>query len=181
MKERKFKEQYKLVDELDDRGHIKRTAVYTGRYYEWPADTAPTRRHRILWLCAMLASAACILGYLLANTPGSRCIYVLPVLMISLFPTMYGAMGAVSVLRQPVKLTVIQRENGIGRLVRSSFGTALSSAIALAGDIVFMCLSAQPMAEAGGTALIALGSAVGWLCFLDVRKGWHAMRELPGN
>lgn len=179
MKERKYKEQYKLIDEMDSRGHINRTAVYTGRYYVWQADDARQKRCRVTWLIGMLSITACILGYLLANTPGSRCIYVLPILIIGLFPALYGCIGAVNVYRQPRKLTIVQRENGIGRLVRSAFGAALTASIALIGDVIFLFTTAQPASETPGTALIALTCFLGWLCFADVRKGWHAMQELP--
>ena len=131
MKERKLKEEYRLETRLDTRtGKPKQIPVYMGDDYHLGGETDRRRllSDCLVWLAALMI---CWFGYLMINSPSSRCIYVLPFASCASIPMLYAGIGAVNALRAPRKMTRLQQETGIARLMRSHLGCAIFLTLAL--------------------------------------------------
>lgn len=151
MKERKYKDDWYNEVSLDDRGREKRTPVYRGSWFRLPAaypKKALLLRAALPWLCF----AVLLFLYFRLDFPGTRVLYVFLPAALALFPGLYWFLGIVSFLRAPEKMTRLQKETGIGRVLRSAVGCAVFCCAALVGDLVLLCTGAA--GEWPGTLLI---------------------------
>lgn len=153
MKERKYKEDWINETRFDDRGREKRVPVYRGAWFTAPEGTD---RRKLLITAALpwLMYLALILLYFLLNFPGTRVLYVFLPAALGLFPCLYWAMGIWGVFRAPEKMTRLQKENGIGRVLRSAAGCAVCSGGALIGEAVFLFSGGQAAREWPGAAML---------------------------
>lgn len=180
MKERKLKEEYRLETRLDTRtGKPKQIPVYMGDDYHLGGETDRRRllSDCLVWLAALMI---CWFGYLMINSPSSRCIYVLPFASCASIPMLYAGIGAVNALRAPRKMTRLQQETGIARLMRSHLGCAIFLTLALVGDAVFLLLGGG-RAELPGAALLALAAAAAWTGFARVKRICKGITVQPGR
>ena len=137
MKQRKYKEDYGFESYIDERGHEKRKTVYHGCWYRYHDPDAARKAMYALVGCLALC-VVCYVGYMLLGSPSSTCMYVLPVAACALFTLVYWVMGMFSMWRAPQKMTRVQTENGVGRVVRSAAGCAALLGMASGGDMIFM-------------------------------------------
>lgn len=178
MKERKYKEDYGIESYIDDRGREKRRAVYKGEWFSL-AD-ADKKQCRTLPVVSFVIFAAAFLLYIKLSTPSTACMYVLPIASCSLIPLLYWAMGAYSALRSPEKMTRLQKENGIGRVLRSALGCAVCTGMACIGDLCYMLFSLKSGAarELPGFALLAIAAAAAFGCFRYARDAFNRIRKV---
>lgn len=176
MKERKYKDQYRVVAEPDARtGSPRGRAEYSGAYYRYPAGS-PAPRRRALGLGAGLALFWLFaLAYLRLGRTTSRCAYALLPMIAALLPGAYGLIGAFSLLRAPERMTVLHREKGPGRAVRSALGCGILCAAGAVGCAVFLSLSARWGEGWIDCALAAAASAAAWMCFARARRDYNAL------
>lgn len=159
MKERKYKEDWRNETRMDDRGREKRVPVYRGSWFLLPEGVSV--RSLRLWATLPWAGyLAALLLYFRLNFPGATVMYVFLPAALSLFPVLYWAMGAAGVFRAPRRMTRLQKENGIGRVLRSSAGCAICLCAALVGDLVLMLTGGQVAREWPGTLLLLLALAL---------------------
>ncbi|MEE1199810.1 MAG: hypothetical protein U0L09_04085 [Christensenellales bacterium] len=182
MKERKYKEDYSFETYMDEKGREKRKVVYRGDWFRLDADVR--KRALVQSSATFLLFAAVYLFYLKLNTPGARCMYVLPIAACAVVPAVYWAMGLLSLTRLQDQITRLQKENGIGRVLRSSLGCGILMAVACLGDIVLLLSSTQELrgAEFPGFLLLCLGAASALGCFLRIRDVYNGIRKtLPAS
>ncbi len=177
VKERKYKDRYEIVTSVDPRtGREKRSARYAGEYYRFPDGTAKARATwpgaavALYWLLALV--------YLRFGRATSHCIYALPPFLIGLVPGFYALMGLFTLLRAPERMTVVQRENGPGRLTRSSLGCGVFGALGAAGGAVFLTLSGQWAAGWVDALLMVGAAACAWCGFAVSRRIYHSMEKI---
>lgn len=178
MKERKYKESYRLTNQVDPRtGRERRRAEYVGEYYRFPAGS-PAPRRRAVRLAAPLALYwAAALVYMKTAGVTGRCIYALPPFLLSLFPGVYGLMGLYALLRAPERMTVVQRENGVGRLMRSGLGCGVFASLGAIGGAICLC-AARGWAAAWHEPLLAAAAAAGgWALFVLARRDTRALES----
>ena len=87
-------------------------------------------------------------------------------------------MGIAGLYRAPDKMTRLQKENGLGRILRSSAGCAIFTFAALLGDCVFLLAGSRAREEWPGTLMLLLAAALS--CFTVRRfrgKDQLAVRE----
>ncbi|MGN0746363.1 MAG: hypothetical protein ACI4ML_06805 [Aristaeellaceae bacterium] len=178
MKERKYKEDYRLETRLTDRGREKRVAVYQGEWYV-PGNQQDWTQARRFGLGGWVALAVCYAAYMRLSTPSAWCMYVLPVAAAGVIPALYWVMGLFALLRCPSPMIRTQREKGIGRVMRSSLGCMVLLGMAALGDVVFLAVGGQALSELPGFALLACCAAVSAGCFFRVKAAYNGMRAVP--
>jgi len=180
MKERKYKEEYKLVTKLDEKtGKPKQIPVYMGDYYAYAQGVS--RRGLALASLPGLAAFIALYGvYMALSSPSSYCIYVLPFACCAIIPLLYACIGAVNMLRFTGKMTRVQKETGVARLLRSFIGCGVFTALAVLGDMIFMLRNGFA-GEGLAALLLMLSSVCAWYGFARVRRIHNAMTIIPGG
>ena len=170
MKERKYKEDWVNETRLEEEtGKEIRVPVYRGPAFQRVKGQG--RRSMLLWaFLPWLFYVILILLYFRLFFPGSTVLYVFLPAALSLFPAFYWGLGLWGLLRSGGKkekhrdrMTRLEKENGVGRVLRSSAGCVIFMAAALVGDLVFFCTSGQAAREGPGAAMLlaAMGLAAG--------------------
>lgn len=177
MKERKYKEEYVLESYVDERGREKRRAVYRGSYYHIAAQGEARKKLNLYAVGSCVLFVLFYLIYMKLSTPSAWCMYVLPVAAAALIPLYYWCMGLFSMLRAPEKMTRTQRENGIGRVMRSAMGCMILMFIALVGDVVFLARGASFSAEWPGFAVLLCAAMTATGAFRYVKGHYNAVKE----
>lgn len=179
MKERKYKEDWVNETRFDDEtGKEKRVPVYRGDWFQLSAEQ--TKRRLISEaLLPWIGFVTLILLYLKLNFPGSAVLYVFLPIALGLFPALYWLLGIAAFSRSKDQMTRVQKETGLGRILRSSAGCAIFTSAALLGDCVFLFAGSRTQEEWPGTLMLLLAAALACFtirCFrgkdlLTVRKG----------
>lgn len=176
MKERKYKEDWANETRFDARGKEKRVPVYRGPLFSLPSG----QDKRKLLLSALLPWALyliLILLYFRLDFPGARVLYVFLPAALGLFPCVYWAMGIWGVYRAPDRMTRLQKENGIGRVLRSAAGCTVCSAAALVGEAVFLISSGDASREWPGLLMLAASAALAFTAASRYRALHHHLSE----
>lgn len=131
-----------------------------------------------------------ILLYFKLFFPGSTVLYVFLPAALSLFPALYWALGIWTAFRagrdgkqkglRERTMTRLEKENGIGRVLRSAAGCMICAAAAVVGDIVFLLLSGQAAAELPGTAML-LAAALTALGTMNQFRKFNLQTEKGGG
>ena len=180
MKERKFKEEYKLITQLNEKtGKPRQIPVYMGDYHAYAQGT-----NRALLAKAALPGLggliACYAAYMALSSPSSYCIYVLPFACCAIIPLLYALMGAVNMLRVTGHMTRVQKETGVARLMRSLIGCGVFTAMAALGDVIFMLRNGFA-GEGIAALMLMLSSVCAWYGFAQVKRVHNAMTVIPGK
>lgn len=176
MKERRYKKQFRIVTDVDSRtGKPVEKAVYAGEYYAFPEGSpAPRRVAAVVGACAA-AYWGLALAYLRTGRATTHCLYALVPFMASLLPGAYWLFGLWALVTAPARMTVVQKENGPGRLVRACLGCGALSAVGAAGCAVFLTASGR-WAEGWPEALLtAAASGCAWAGFTVSRRAYRAV------
>ena len=180
MKERRYKEEYKLITQLDEKtGKPKQIPVYMGDYYAYAdgVGRAALAKAGLPYLAAFVAAYG---AYMALSSPSSYCIYVLPLACCAVLPLLYAVLGAASMLRYMGKLTRVQKEKGVARLMRSLMGCGALTALALLGDVVFMVRNGFA-GEALAALMLLAASGCAFVGFDKVRRIHNALTVIPGK
>jgi len=171
VKARKYKESYRLVEDGARPG--QRRAEYTGSYYRYPEGSLPQKRRALraaLWVgCYWLAA----LAYLKTGRATSRCLYALVPFMIGVIPGAYALMGLFTALRAPERMTVVQRENGPGRITRAALGCGVFSSAGCVGCAVFILTNGLVITAWHELMLTAAAGIAAWLAFAKSRADYR--------
>ena len=164
---------------MDDKGRFVQTPVYQGDYY-WLPGSVPTRALAMKGRPYLGAFVVAYMLYLRANSPSSRCMYVLPFAACACVPMFYAVMGAFSMLRAPRRMTRVQRENGIGRFMRSCIGCGVLTGLAVVGDVVYMTVNGLYAREGLAFALLAVACIAAFAGFRTVKPIYDGMKTEAG-
>lgn len=177
MKERKYKEDYGFSTTIDHRGREQRQAVYQGDWYCYQEGSNARDGALIMSLSLLLVCTVFFFLYMKLNSPSSRCMYVMPIAACALVTLAYWGMGVFSVWRAPEKMTRLQKENGLGRVLRSSVGCAVLLGMACVGDLFFMLLSLKTAfhEELFAFAMLLCAAMCAMGCFLRTRAVYGKM------
>ena len=180
MKERKYKEDWVNETRFDEKtGKEKRIPVYRGDWFHLSAEQTK-RRLLTEALLPWIGYIALIVLYMKLNFPGTAVLYVFIPVGLSLFPALYWLMGIAAFFRAEDKMTRLQKENGIGRILRSAAGCAIFSMAALLGNIVFLFAASQAEKEWPGTLMLLLALLLACVTVIRFReKNRLTVREEP--
>lgn len=154
MKERKYKEDWVNETRFDDKtGKETRVPVYRG---DWFRLSAPQSKRALILeaLIPWVGFAVLLILYFKLNFPGATVMYVFLPAALSLFPLLYWVLGITALFRMEGKMTRLQKENGIGRVLRSAAGCAIFSLAALIGNTVFLFVGSQASREWPGSLML---------------------------
>ena len=176
LKARKYKERYRIV-EGEGAGSSRRVA-YAGEYYGYPEDASQARQRAaraavfvgLYWLTA--------LAYLRTGRATGRCMYALMPFLLGLLPGAYMAMGLAAMFRAPRRMTVVQRENGPGRLTRAALGCGIFSTAGCAGCAVFLSLNGLWPSAWHEPLLTTLAAVAAWMAFSRGRADYRALEQV---
>ena len=175
MKERKLKDDFAVEVSMDERGRDRRKAFYRGDYYSLPFKAeerkAFFRRSIVMYAVYVLL----YLIYMLLSTPSTYCIYVLPFASAGILPLAYWTLGMVGMLRAPHRMTSVQKEKGVGRVMRSSLGCMVLTMMAAVGDLIFLMRTADKTAEMPGLALLLCMAATALAALRHARAAYHEL------
>lgn len=159
MKEKRYMEDWKTETRLDRNGKETQVPVYRGVWYILDEKTG---RKGLAWRAALPCGAFLILLilYFRLNFPGATVLYVFLPAALGLFPGLYWALGTFGVARAPREMTRLQKENGIGRVLRSSAGCAVCALAAVAGDAVLILVKGEGPREWPGMLLLFAAACV---------------------
>ena len=176
MKERRYKDHYRIVTDVDPKtGRPVEKAVYAGEYYRFP-EGSPTPKQ----LAARVGACAgaywlCALAYLRTGRATTNCLYALVPFMASLLPGAYLLLGLWALVAAPARMTVVQKENGPGRLVRASLGCAVLSTAGALGCALFLTLSGRWGEGWFEPLCTAAAAAAAWVGFALSRRACRAL------
>ena len=171
MKERRYKKDFRIVTDVDPRtGRARERAVYSGEYYCF-AQGEKRRLIASAGICTALYWLGA-LGYLFAGRVTSHCVYALVPVIASLLPGAYLVFGLVALAASPGRMTLVQKENGPGRVVRASVGCGLLSSAGAVGCAVFLTVSGQWAGGWSEPLLTAAASAAAWAAFATGRRAY---------
>lgn len=178
MKERRYKKQYRIVTDADPRtGKPRERAEYIGEYYRFPAGSPAPRRLAATvgaWAAAYWLAA---LAYLKTGRATTRCFYALLPLMASLLPGVYLLFGLFALASSPARMTVVQKENGPGRLVRASLGCGALAAAGAVGCAACLTVGGQWASGWPEPLLTAAAAAAAWACFAVSRRAYRKIER----
>ena len=179
MKERKYKDDYKNELRLDPvTGKEKVVPVYHGSYYETPVVDVIRRQGPYAMLSGALFLAL-MLVYYIVDFPGTRVLYVFIPSAFCLFPIFYWIIGGHACWRTPDRMTRLQKENGAGRVLRSSAGCAIFMAITLICELIFLIFGHAPAREWIGLLIFAAAGADAFLTARAFRDLYNSIQEVP--
>ena len=176
MKERKYKEDWINETRIDEKGREKRVPVYRGELFTLPSG----RNRQQLFLLALLpwiGFLTLLILYFMLDFPGARVLYVFLPAALSLFPCLYWVMGVWGILRAPEKMTRVQKETGIGRVLRSAAACAILSCAALIGEAVFLFSGGDASREWPGALMLAACAALAAGAVYAFRNVYHHLSE----
>ena len=177
MKERRYRDSYRLVTDVDPRtGRPREVAEYAGDWYRFPEVERARRQAMIAGSCVALYWALAI-AHLRFSHVTSRCMYALVPFMLGLFPGTYAVMGLWTTLRAGERMTVVEKENGLGRLVRAALGCGVFAAMGAAGCAAYLTLGGQWAAGWPEPLRAAAAYAAAWAAFAVSRKQYKSIKK----
>ena len=75
-------------------------------------------------------------------------------------------------------MTSVQKETGVGRVLRSALGCMVFPALACIGDVVFLCLGGDLAGEWLALVMMAASAVFAGLCFMRARRAFNAIEVL---
>ncbi len=178
MKERRYRNHYRLVTDVNPKtGRLREVAEYAGDYYRFPWDAASVRRQALRIGAAVGLFWALSIAHLRFSRATSHCMYALVPFMLGLLPGAYAIMGLWTTLRLRERMTVVQKESGPGRLVRSALGCGVCSALGAVGCAVFLSVGSQWTDSWAEPLIAAAASAAAWVAFGMSRRFYKSIEK----
>ena len=129
----KYVSDFKVAEETDARGRLRRRAVYVGPW-TMMRDTGPSVKAR-LWAALVLAFAlaGCLVWTVVLNHAASSLAAVMLPLLAALFPTLYLLMGALSL---PLRCRPMRRDQYMHSFIRMSRSALAIAVLTFAGLVM---------------------------------------------
>ena len=87
-------------------------------------------------------------------------------------------LGLFALAKSPARMTVVQRENGPGRLVRASLGCGILASAGAAGCAAFLCVCGQWASGWREPLLAAVAAAAAWAAFAASRGAFRSLETV---
>ena len=178
MASRKYARDYTLQNELDNRGRLRTTAVYSGPQFRFARETEKTLpRERILIAVGTAVCLAAVLVVLSLNAPVLRRWYAVLPLTVSLAGCFLLAQLAARLFLEKPPFTRRVMHRLTERLAPCSAAVLVLAGLSAAGQIVCLFrfgLSGSDWVVLGGTAVLAATAA-----FLFSRRRHLHAEEIP--
>ena len=180
MASRKYARDYTLQNELDNRGRLRTTAVYSGPQYRFTRETEETLpRERAVITAGAAVCLLAVLASLSLNAPVLRRWFAVLPLTVSLAGCFLLAQLAVRLFLEKPPFTRRVMNRLTERLAPCSAAVLILAGLSAAGQLV--CLfrsgfSGSDWAVLGATVLLAAAAA-----FLFSRRRRLCVEEIPAD
>ena len=131
MSYRKYLQDYRIEEYIDNKGRVKSTAVYAGGYFE--VSPALPKSDKRLMLAISSLSWVFLIGALSFDTGAGRLWYVIMPFVVAVFPMYFTTLASVSLLFGNEKLTRERAGLMSRRLPASPLSVAILSGAAFIG------------------------------------------------
>ena len=176
MARKKYIKDYRLIETVDERGHIRSDYEYIGADYRYVlgAEAAGRERKLLLTLCG--AGIAAFLAALLPDAAGSHTVYVMLPFLFTAVPLGIVLDTVLTAMARTEPLLHQQADMLENRYPPAALWTAILPAASLAGQLVRLLLGGTVRWGDGVLALCAAAlTAVGAVLFS--RRGRILCRE----
>ena len=177
MKERKYKDDWVNETRLNEKtGRPKVVPVYRGPWFERKEGAG---KNTLLLYAGLplLGVLILLLLYLRLGFPGVTTLYVFLPAALALFPALYWLLGIWGIFRSPERMTRLQKENGIGRVLRSSAACMILTGCAVIGDIILLLSGGKTGPEWPGSLMLAGACTVSIFAFRYFRAVYNTLSE----
>ena len=178
MASRKYARDYTLQNELDNRGRLRTTAVYSGPQYRFAREMEEALpRERVVIAAGTAVCLLAVLAALSLNAPVLRRWYAVLPLTVSLAGCFLLAQLSVRLFLEKPPFTRRVMNRLTERLAPCSAAVLILAGLSAAGQFVCLFrfgLSGSDWAVLGGTALLAAAAA-----FLFSRRRRLRAEEIP--
>jgi len=141
MVSKKYANDYRLENQLTERGTLKTVPVYIGKMYEFSTDSENLKRAKIQLAVFTFFAFACIFSGFMFNSDIGRTVYVAVPYAFVFLPIGFQLVVAVEVFVIKTPCTREKSERIYDRIAKCSFGGIFLSAIAIVGSIVKLILN----------------------------------------
>ena len=178
MKERKYKADWVNETRIDSKsGREKQVPVYQGSWFRLQPGRS---RKELVLLRAFLpwiSFLVLVLLYFRLDFPGTRILYVFLPAALSIFPCLYWAMGIWVLFRAPERMTRVQKETGIGRVLRSAAACVILSCAALLGEMIFLFSGGDTVREWPGMLMLLAAAVISFGTSAFFRTVYRQLKE----
>lgn len=152
---RKYAGDYELVVKEDEKGRLKKSAVYKGIYFEVVPDERTLKKFKrnSLLLLVIIITAFLTGGFL--NNNGMRMFYIAIPWAAAFLPLYFLAYGIIRLPDKKRKLRRDEIELSFDRMKKSSIGLFILLCMVVVGEIVFLVGFAREGLNLEYTYLIA--------------------------
>ena len=175
---RKYARDYTLQNELDNRGHLRTTAVYSGPQFRYTRETGERLpRERLIVTAGTIICLAAVLVPLCVNAPVLRHWYTALPLAAALAACFLLAQLTVRLFLEKPPFTRRTADRLTGRLAPCSATAAALGFASAVGQVICLFRSGASVSDwpvLGGTVLLVLAGA-----FLFTRHGRFRAEEIP--
>ena len=176
VKEKRYRDDWAAEVSLDERsGKDRLTPIYRGTWYFLPVASRKSAL-RQTGLCFLAFLAGWVL-FLLLDFPGTRVLYVFLPLALAVFPLVYWGMGLYTLARLPGKMTRLQKEKSLGRILHSSAGAGILAGTSFLGEMIFHLETQTPRSGFPGSFLLLLCVFAASLSAYYIRKMTPQVQE----
>ena len=175
MGNKKYRSDYTLRYDADEKGRIKADAVYTGSRYRFAADEQTRLRSAKRTVLFVAAAWLAWLLPLLVKSAASHAFYIIFPQVGSGIALWYLTLGAAAFLRGGESLSRQQSEQLQNRLGGGCAVSMMLAAVSFVGCVVFLLQNGA----AAGDILFALGAAAQTVCCALAWREREAARTVP--
>jgi len=175
-----YLEGWEYREQIGKNGKPKKVLVYTGKYYTLGPDKKKRRRLKTAVLALGLLAVALLAFLGIWGCGGLETIYVGAPFYVTILPAIYILMGSVVYAWAPEEMTYRDLCASERRLKRSTTFAAVLLGISVAGQVVFVILTASGVCSGEvGRELLWLGGDA--LCFAAVLTLCLLTRRFPAK
>ncbi len=184
MASKKYIKDYDLVENQDEKGRIKKTAVYHGDYFRLNLEENQIKKYKIQFILLFLAVLALHIFAGLVNNPGLNQMYTALPYTGSFFPLVFLAGG---ILRIPNKKGPYRTEEiGLSyqRVVNMSRLYLIIMGIGVLGILIYLIFASNGIAlerEAIYIGLVLSAALIVWIIFQKANNVTIEKEETPIN
>ncbi|HBO33838.1 MAG TPA: hypothetical protein DD636_03730 [Anaerolineaceae bacterium] len=177
MASKKYIKDYDLVETEDEKGRVKKTAIYSGEYFRLNLEESQIKQLKLQFILFFVAALALHVGAGLVNNPGLYKIYMVIPYTGSFLPLFFLAEG---ILRIPgTKRAYRNEEMGLSyqRVVGMSRFYLILMGIGMVGALAYLIFASNGQALEREALYIGLALGAALLVWLIFRRATEIVIE----
>lgn len=184
MASKKYIKDYDLVETEDDKGRVKKTAVYHGDYFRLNIEESQINQFKWQFILLFVASLALHVCAGLVNNPGLNQLYTALPYTGSFFPLIFMAAGILRIPHKKGPYRIEEVDLSYQRIVSTSRLYLIFMGIGLLGALIYLIFVSNGQAlgrEAIYIGLVLSAAFLVWIIFKKATKITVEKEETPIN